>query len=76
MNDRARILVVAATARELATPDGWHTLQCGVGPVCSGTLIKSRGESCQLISALLAGWGEITARTSYELALVWYVCGD
>jgi futalosine hydrolase len=33
MNDRARILVVAATARELATPDGWHTLQCGVGPV-------------------------------------------
>jgi futalosine hydrolase len=33
MSDRARILVVAATARELATPDGWHTLQCGVGPV-------------------------------------------
>jgi len=33
MNDRARILVVAATARELATPDGWHTLLCGVGPV-------------------------------------------
>jgi len=33
MNERARILVVAATARELATPDGWLTLQCGVGPV-------------------------------------------
>jgi nucleoside phosphorylase len=33
MNDRARILVVAATARELAPPDGWLTLQCGVGPV-------------------------------------------
>lgn len=33
MNDRARILVVAATARELATPDGWRTLPCGVGPV-------------------------------------------
>lgn len=31
--DRARILVVAATARELAAPDGWLTLQCGVGPV-------------------------------------------
>ena len=33
MTDRARILVVAATARELATPDGWLTLLCGVGPV-------------------------------------------
>jgi futalosine hydrolase len=33
MSDRARILVVAATARELAAPDGWLTLRCGVGPV-------------------------------------------
>jgi len=33
MSERARILVVAATARELAAPDGWLTLQCGVGPV-------------------------------------------
>lgn len=33
MNDRVQILVVAATARELATPDGWRTLLCGVGPV-------------------------------------------
>ena len=36
MTDRARILVVAATARELAAPeqpDGWRTLRCGVGPV-------------------------------------------
>ena len=33
MSDRARILVVAATARELATNDAWHTLVCGVGPV-------------------------------------------
>ncbi len=28
-----RILVVAATARELARAEGWRTLQCGVGPV-------------------------------------------
>ena len=35
MGDRARILVVAATARELAVPNGWLTLQCGVGPVDS-----------------------------------------
>ena len=33
MSDRTRILVVAATARELALPNGWLTLQCGVGPV-------------------------------------------
>ena len=28
-----RILVVAATERELAPPAGWRTLLCGVGPV-------------------------------------------
>lgn len=33
MIDRARILVVAATERELAPSDGWLTLRCGVGPV-------------------------------------------
>lgn len=33
MLDRASILVVAATQRELAAPDGWLTLCCGVGPV-------------------------------------------
>ncbi len=32
-SDRTRILVVAATARELAPAEGWLTLQCGVGPV-------------------------------------------
>jgi futalosine hydrolase len=29
----AGVLVVAATARELAAADGWRTLCCGVGPV-------------------------------------------
>ena len=33
MVDRSRILVVAATARELAPSEGWRTLVCGVGPV-------------------------------------------
>ena len=33
MSDRAHILVVAATARELATAGDWRTLRCGVGPV-------------------------------------------
>lgn len=36
MNERTRILVVAATERELASPDGWLALQCGVGPVEAG----------------------------------------
>lgn len=30
---RDHILVVAATTRELALPDGWRTTLCGVGPV-------------------------------------------
>ncbi|MBM3907232.1 MAG: hypothetical protein FJ363_04030 [Gemmatimonadetes bacterium] len=33
MDTPARILVVAATARELAPVDGWVTCLCGVGPV-------------------------------------------
>lgn len=33
MTAAARILVVAATGRELATGPDWDTLQCGVGPV-------------------------------------------
>jgi len=33
MTDLSRILVVAATARELAVSGGWRTLCCGVGPV-------------------------------------------
>jgi futalosine hydrolase len=33
MDDEATVLVVAATARELAVPGDWVTLACGVGPV-------------------------------------------
>jgi nucleoside phosphorylase len=46
MSNGARILVVAATARELATPDGWHTLLCGVGPV----------EAAARTAAAIAAW--------------------
>ena len=46
MNDRARILVVAATARELAAPDAWLTLRCGVGPV----------EAAARTAAAIAAW--------------------
>jgi futalosine hydrolase len=33
MSDLGRIMVVAATARELASAGDWDSLQCGVGPV-------------------------------------------
>ena len=33
MAERSRVLVVAATARELAASDAFLTLRCGVGPV-------------------------------------------
>ena len=33
MAERSRILVLAATARELAAADGWRAALCGVGPV-------------------------------------------
>lgn len=33
MTDAPRILVVAATSRELAPVDGWLGIMCGVGPV-------------------------------------------
>jgi nucleoside phosphorylase len=33
MSAPSSILVVAATARELAPADGWRILECGVGPV-------------------------------------------
>lgn len=33
MSDRGRVLVVAATERELTPANGWRILCCGVGPV-------------------------------------------
>jgi futalosine hydrolase len=33
MSNRADVLVIAATERELARTEGWRTLVCGVGPV-------------------------------------------
>jgi len=41
MPDSARILVVAATARELTGGDGWRTLCCGVGPVESAAAVAA-----------------------------------
>ena len=55
MTDRSRILVVAATARELAPPDGWRTLLCGVGPVESAAATASAITSNPPAAILLVG---------------------
>ncbi len=41
MLTRERILVIAATARELAESNGWRTLECGVGPVEAGLAVAT-----------------------------------
>ena len=59
MTSRASILVVAATSRELATPEGWRTLQCGVGPIeaaarTAGEIARER-PSCILHVGIAGG---------------------
>jgi futalosine hydrolase len=41
MNRESRILVVAATARELGSGGRWRTLQCGVGPVDAAAAVAA-----------------------------------
>jgi futalosine hydrolase len=55
MIDRSRILVVAATARELAAPDGWHALRCGVGPVDAAAATMSTIASLRPAAILHVG---------------------
>jgi nucleoside phosphorylase len=74
MSDRARILVVAATARELATPDGWHTLQCGVGPVEAAA--RTAAAIAALHPAAILHVGIAGARRARALAPASLVIGD
>ena len=74
MSDRARILVVAATARELATPDGWHTLQCGVGPVEAAA--RTAAAIAVLQPAAILHVGIAGARRARALAPSSLVIGD
>ena len=74
MSDRARILVVAATARELATPDGWHTLQCGVGPVEAAA--RTAATIAALQPAAILHVGIAGARRARALAPASLVIGD
>jgi futalosine hydrolase len=74
MSDRARILVVAATARELATPDGWHTLPCGVGPVEAAA--RTAAAIAALQPAAILHVGIAGARRARALAPASLVIGD
>ena len=74
MNNRARILVVAATARELATPDGWHTLQCGVGPVEAAA--RTAAAIAELHPAAILHVGIAGARRARALAPASLVIGS
>jgi nucleoside phosphorylase len=72
--DRSRILVVAATARELAPADGWRTLICGVGPVeaaASTAAAIAMERPAALVHVGIAG-----ARSASEIALGSVIIGS
>lgn len=71
--DRARLLVVAATARELAPADGWLTLECGVGPVDSA--VRTAAAIAELRPAAVLHVGIAGARASEALAPASLVIG-
>ncbi|QJR37142.1 hypothetical protein [Gemmatimonas groenlandica] len=73
MSERARILVVAATARELASPEGWHTLQCGVGPVEAAA--RTAAAIAELRPAAILHVGIAGARRARALAPASLVIG-
>lgn len=62
----SRILVVAATTRELATPRGWITLQCGIGPVDAAA--STIGAIAARLPALIVHVGIAGARRARGLA--------
>ncbi|MEQ1691750.1 MAG: hypothetical protein ABMA00_10710 [Gemmatimonas sp.] len=74
MSDGARILVVAATARELAPSDGWVTLVCGVGPVEAAA--ATAGAIAALRPAAILHVGIAGARRHRALAPASLVIGD
>ena len=55
MADWATILVVAATEHELAAPDGWRTLRCGVGPVEAAAATAATIAACRPAAILHVG---------------------
>jgi len=55
MAERANILVIAATDRELAQPEGWSRLRCGVGPVDAAAATASAIATCRPDAILHVG---------------------
>ena len=72
-NERARILVVAATSRELAQPDGWLTIRCGVGPVEAAA--ATAAAIAELRPAAILHVGIAGARRESAVALATVVIG-
>jgi futalosine hydrolase len=73
MDDLSRILVVAATERELAPADGWRTLCCGVGPVDAAA--RTAAALVELRPAAVLHVGIAGARRASGLALGAVVIG-
>ena len=59
----SRILVVAATERELAPSQGWRSLRCGVGPVDAAA---STAAAIAADPPLVIVHGEIAARAGFH----------
>ena len=69
-----RVLVVAATERELAVGDGWVTLCCGVGPVDAAAATASA--IARLTPELIVHVGIAGARRAASLPPLALVIGD
>jgi nucleoside phosphorylase len=74
MPDHARILVISATERELATAGGWRTLLCGVGPVDAAA--TTAAEIARERPALILHVGIAGARRNRVLAPATLVIGS
>jgi futalosine hydrolase len=72
--DSAEILVVAATARELAPANGWRTLQCGVGPVDAAA--STAAAIAQRRPAAILHVGIAGARRTRQLAPATLIVGS
>jgi futalosine hydrolase len=74
MHERSRVLVVAATPRELATPGEWIAVPCGVGPVEAA--IETARAIAELQPAIVLHVGIAGARRSRALAPTSLVIGS
>lgn len=74
MADLSSVLVIAATGRELAPPQGWRTLVCGVGPVDAA--IRTAAEIGRARPSAILHIGIAGARRSREFPPAAIVIGE